>query len=174
MSGAEPLRDDFRGDESSALEPSMEEILASIRRILADGQGFWGTPNERYTEPEEFEPRRDDSETPLRGKRPGANSERSAERSAMTRAVPPAPLDMRFPTPPTRRGVALASKATEATVAAAFETLVASRFAKDSDLVADLAREMLRPLLEAWIDEHLAGIVERLVAAEIARITRGA
>jgi cell pole-organizing protein PopZ len=86
--------------------------------------------------------------------------------------VPPAPVESRYPTP-ARRGAGLASAATEASVAAAFQTLVASRFAQDTDLVADLTREMIRPLLEAWIDEHLPSIVERLVAAEIARMTRG-
>lgn len=33
-----------------------------------------------------------------------------------------------------------------------------------------LVREMLRPLLAAWLEENLPGMVERLVADEIARI----
>lgn len=33
-----------------------------------------------------------------------------------------------------------------------------------------LARELLRPALTAWLDKNLPAIVERLVAAEIARI----
>ncbi|MFC3096560.1 DUF2497 domain-containing protein [Alteraurantiacibacter palmitatis] len=33
-----------------------------------------------------------------------------------------------------------------------------------------LVREMLRPMLAQWLDTHLPGIVERLVKAEIARI----
>jgi uncharacterized protein len=32
-------------------------------------------------------------------------------------------------------------------------------------------REMLRPILETWLDRHLPGIVERLVREEIARVT---
>jgi len=34
----------------------------------------------------------------------------------------------------------------------------------------EIVREMLRPLLQAWLDSHLPGIVERLVREEIARI----
>lgn len=34
----------------------------------------------------------------------------------------------------------------------------------------DLARDLLRPALSAWLDAHLPAMVERLVAAEIARI----
>ncbi len=33
-----------------------------------------------------------------------------------------------------------------------------------------LTREMLRPMLAAWLDKNLPGLVEKLVAAEIARI----
>jgi cell pole-organizing protein PopZ len=35
----------------------------------------------------------------------------------------------------------------------------------------DIVRELLRPLLQTWLDENLPGIVERLVQAEIARIS---
>lgn len=38
----------------------------------------------------------------------------------------------------------------------------------------DLVRDTLRPLLQAWIDENLPPIVERLVQAEIARVAREA
>jgi uncharacterized protein len=34
----------------------------------------------------------------------------------------------------------------------------------------DLVRDSLRPLLQAWLDEHLPGIVERLVREAIARV----
>ena len=34
----------------------------------------------------------------------------------------------------------------------------------------DIVRGLLRPLLQAWLDEHLPGIVERLVREEIARV----
>jgi hypothetical protein len=34
----------------------------------------------------------------------------------------------------------------------------------------DLIREMLRPMLQSWLDKNLPGIVERLVREEIARV----
>lgn len=153
MSGAEPLRDQRHEGE---LEPSMEEILASIRRILADGQGLWGGSQDSSMAPEETEPY-------SRPERFDARAD-AARGKGFTDSLRPTTG---------RRSVPLASAATEASVAAAFHSLVASRFVQSTDLVTDLTREMIRPLLEAWIDEHLPGIVERLVAAEIARIRRG-
>jgi len=35
-----------------------------------------------------------------------------------------------------------------------------------------LVREMLRPMLAEWLDQHLPAMVDRLVAAEITRIAR--
>jgi cell pole-organizing protein PopZ len=34
----------------------------------------------------------------------------------------------------------------------------------------DIVRDMLRPLLQTWLDENLPGVVERLVREEIARV----
>jgi cell pole-organizing protein PopZ len=34
----------------------------------------------------------------------------------------------------------------------------------------DIVRDTLRPLLQTWLDDHLPGIVERLVREEIARV----
>src|SRR5229473_760538 len=36
--------------------------------------------------------------------------------------------------------------------------------------MGDVVREMLRPMLQSWLDEHLPGIVEQLVREEIARV----
>jgi cell pole-organizing protein PopZ len=37
--------------------------------------------------------------------------------------------------------------------------------------IEDVVREELRPLLKDWLDQHLPAIVERLVRAEIERVT---
>jgi cell pole-organizing protein PopZ len=34
----------------------------------------------------------------------------------------------------------------------------------------DVVRDLLRPLLQAWLNEHLPGIVDRLVREEITRV----
>jgi cell pole-organizing protein PopZ len=39
--------------------------------------------------------------------------------------------------------------------------------------IEDVVREMLRPMLRAWLDDNLPTIVERLVRAEIERVARG-
>jgi cell pole-organizing protein PopZ len=36
----------------------------------------------------------------------------------------------------------------------------------------DLVREMLRPMLKSWLDDNLPSMVERLVHAEIERVSR--
>jgi hypothetical protein len=67
----------------------------------------------------------------------------------------------------------LVSAATDASVASAFNALVATRFVQNSDAIAALTRELLRPMLTAWLDAHLPALVERLVRAEIERVARG-
>jgi uncharacterized protein len=37
----------------------------------------------------------------------------------------------------------------------------------------DVVRELLRPMLQQWLDENLPGIVQRAVDTEVARIARG-
>ncbi len=39
--------------------------------------------------------------------------------------------------------------------------------------IEDVVREEVRPLLKEWLDNHLPGIVERAVRAEIERVARG-
>ncbi len=36
--------------------------------------------------------------------------------------------------------------------------------------LGEIVREIMRPMLQSWLDEHLADIVERLVREEIARV----
>jgi cell pole-organizing protein PopZ len=67
----------------------------------------------------------------------------------------------------------LVSPATDASVTAAFNALVASRFLHDSEMFGEIIREMLRPMLRNWLDDNLPIMVERLVRAEIERVARG-
>jgi len=70
-------------------------------------------------------------------------------------------------------GVPLVSSDAAASIAAQFQTLAASMVINDSGLLHDYAREMLRPMLKAWLDDNLPVLVERLVRAEIERVARG-
>ena len=39
--------------------------------------------------------------------------------------------------------------------------------------VEDMTQEMLRPMLQEWLDDNLPRIVERMVREEIERVSRG-
>lgn len=67
----------------------------------------------------------------------------------------------------------LLSAETNAAVTAAFGTLATTILAENSRSIEDLVRELLRPMLKAWLDDNLPGLVERLVRAEIERVSRG-
>jgi cell pole-organizing protein PopZ len=58
-------------------------------------------------------------------------------------------------------------------VDAAFNSLAQSVLVQNSQTLDGLVREMLRPMLKAWLDDNLPNMVERLVRAEIERVSRG-
>jgi uncharacterized protein len=67
----------------------------------------------------------------------------------------------------------LLSGVTSAAVDSAFNTLAQTVLVQNARTLEDLVREMLRPMLKAWLDDNLPGMVERLVRAEIERVSRG-
>ncbi|MFH1557837.1 MAG: DUF2497 domain-containing protein [Pseudomonadota bacterium] len=68
----------------------------------------------------------------------------------------------------------LLSPSVDAVVAAAFESLGDMVLPAHERTVEDLVKEILRPMLKEWLDAHLPDIVERLVRAEIERVSRTA
>jgi hypothetical protein len=206
-------------------EPSMEEILASIRRIIADDDASKTAP--RPAEPPQAaapapaarpapppppppptrvtppEPSLDD-EAVVADPEPAADAEdQSADILDLTEqmATPPPPppppnpapqfrtIDGSFdvsyedekpaaPMPEPRRAYdeersQLLSSSTSAAVDSAFNTLAQTVLVQNARTLEDLVREMLRPMLKAWLDDNLPGMVERLVRAEIERVSRG-
>ena len=88
--------------------------------------------------------------------------------------------DVRFDVPekPSTRAIRdpepqLLSRETSAAVDSAFNGLAQTVLAQNARSLEDLVREMLRPMLKSWLDENLPGMVERLVRAEIERVSRG-
>jgi cell pole-organizing protein PopZ len=67
----------------------------------------------------------------------------------------------------------LVSSATTAAVDSAFNALAQTVLVQNARTLEDLVREMLRPMLKTWLDDNLPGLVERLVRAEIERVSRG-
>jgi uncharacterized protein len=200
-------------------EPSMEEILASIRRIIADDDPARTAPKEpvppprvvpppRMAEPEVKEEEIDTMLAQLQAtsqpepaveEEPASDILDLTEQMATSRpAVAPAfrtidgqsdlvfednPVEPPPPPPPPRveeprpvlnggdRG--LISATTSAAVDSAFNTLAQTVLVQNGRTLEDLVREMLRPMLKTWLYDNLPSMVERLVRAEIERVSRG-
>jgi cell pole-organizing protein PopZ len=106
------------------------------------------------------------------------NSSRVATQPKALRHSPP------VPEPPaaadeTQRSLAqgiergLLSSEASAAVDSAFNTLAHTVLLQNSRTLEDMVREMLRPLLKSWLDDNLPSMVERIVRAEIERVSRG-
>ena len=134
-------------------DPSMEDILASIRRILSEDEAPPADP------------------APAAAPVPHDQGGVLALDPAMI-VSEPAPNAAPHPVPQTL----VAPEAADAAAAAlgnlvrtlAAERNLAIRSAGPS--IEDIVREEIRPLLKAWLDAHLPELVERLVRAEIERV----
>jgi cell pole-organizing protein PopZ len=103
----------------------------------------------------------------------------AAARSERTEPDPPhmAPVSATEPDRPRER---LLSSATSGAAASAFAKLGAAprergpggepTIGAADRTLEEIVRDTLRPLLQAWLDDHLPGVVERLVREEIARV----
>jgi cell pole-organizing protein PopZ len=67
----------------------------------------------------------------------------------------------------------LISSSTLAAVDSAFNSLANTVIGQNARTLEDLVKEMLRPLLKSWLDDNLPGLVDRIVRAEIERVSRG-
>jgi cell pole-organizing protein PopZ len=66
------------------------------------------------------------------------------------------------------------SRSTVSAVESAFNSLAHTVLSNNARTLEDLVKEMLRPMLKSWLDDNLPGLVERIVKAEIERVSRGA
>jgi uncharacterized protein len=215
---------------AKAQEPSMEEILASIRRIIADDDA--AKPATKSDEPPKSAsapsapPRAAPAPRPVPAEpEPAMNQadidamltgaaapEKSAPAHEPTTsdileltesmAAEPTPAfrkidgnpdvvfsdedepqdeaedSLSFDAPPRPADEAageraLLSGATMQAVDSAFNTLAHTVLVQNARTLEDLVKEMLRPMLKSWLDDNLPGLVERLVRAEIERVSRG-
>jgi cell pole-organizing protein PopZ len=65
------------------------------------------------------------------------------------------------------------SRTTMNAVESAFNSLANTVLSNNARTLEDLVKEMLRPMLKSWLDDNLPGLVERIVKAEIERVSRG-
>ena len=144
----------------------MEDILASIRDILQEDEA--GTSPLELTEAM-LVPVPQTPATPPKAESPPLAAE------------PPVPVDLPSP-PPSEPPAApqmtsLLAPAAAAAAAAALGQLAkavagdrSSPVSRGGASIEDVVREEMRPLLKAWLDQHLPGMVEHIVKAEIARL----
>src|SRR5271155_4277303 len=195
-------------------EPSMEEILASIRRIIAEDDATKTVKHaveplkaEPQTAPvapapsvppaaSYFEP---DPPPPPPAVESDADAGQTPDILELTESMAaPMPQPNAMPefrtidgssdfgfddaieqpaAPPAMPGGQergrLISGETSAAVDSAFSTLAQTVLVQNARTLEDLVREMLRPMLKTWLDDNLPGLVERLVRAEIERVSRG-
>lgn len=177
------------GDMSA--EPSMEDILSSIKRIIAE-EGETATAASRARRagrPVITRPERDsfghdeilelsdpvpamDEEAPAALSQPSVDHATPGRESvAMPSVVPvadPVPSPRAAPADPI-----VSPRAAEASRGAldALSRLIVKPEVAGSDTLEALVREMLRPMLREWLDANLPAMVEAMVSQEIARIT---
>ncbi len=152
------------GDVSN--EPSMEEILSSIKRIIAeDSEASLSPPRTRRAAVVQ----------PVADPLPEPDEPDVLE---LTEACAPEGVKEEEQMPVAEAKPALVSdKTAEASRSslAALSALIVKPDVTGSDTLEGMVRDMLKPMLAEWLESRLPDIVERMVAQEIRRITeRGA
>ncbi len=185
--------------QSSQQEPTMEEILASIRRIIsedteeAEVQPVPAAAKAPAPQPiqveEEDEPEEEVLElTQVIEEEPVAvQPEPELESEPIPEPVRAKPVTRPKPVVVEEEDVMLVDRERESVesglmsaaasnaMASAFGQLQArSRVANDPSVtLEDIVREMMKPILKEWLDENLPPLAERLVREEIERVSRG-
>ena len=169
-----------------ANDPSMEDILASIRRILSEEEPTAAQAPADATPVAAAEPRApEEKPDDVLVLDPSMLVEEAAEAAAPSppppaepappvaaMAAPPPMAAMEIKSPPT-----LLAPETEAAATTSVGNLM-RRLAtertlqvhRDGPTIEDIVREEMRPLLKQWLDANLPDLVERLVRTEIERV----
>ena len=176
-------------DAKGQQEPSMEEILASIRRIIAEDNDTGKPEEEEAVSPPPSPP--PPPPPPMRMPEPEPEPEQMAHEDDVLELTEVVEEEEEYqppedPFPPRRFEMpeeGLVSKATAAASTAAFAAMHnRARERRGGDVylgdgaitLEEIVKELLRPQLQEWLDLHLPGLVERLVREEIERLARAA
>jgi len=130
----------------AAQEPSMEEILSSIKKIIAEDDG--------RVQPA---PKARSRAAPSDAAAPSADADDTI--LELTEAVVVEQI------------VSADAAAASRQALSSLSRLIVKPDIAGADTLEGLVREMLKPMLKDWLDAHLPEIVERVVAQEVARIT---
>lgn len=148
-------------------EPSMEEILASIRRIISEEEQPAAEPVLDLTQHEPaaaLEAQEDDivfeAVEQVVAAAPAPMPAAAPARAMAAEAAPPEPTIL---APPTTHAAA-----------GSLARLAGSLRIADTNgqTVEGVVRELLKPMLKDWLDKNLPAIVESRVEAELERIAR--
>ncbi|MFN3585222.1 DUF2497 domain-containing protein [Phenylobacterium sp.] len=186
--------------EQTSQEPTMEEILASIRRIISEdeapAEAGEAPPAQPAPAPEAAaasgpEPAAEPEPEPVaaapRVEPTIIEDEPEEEEDALeltqkvetvgdldvlapSAAEPAPPAPAAAPSPVST----LVSERAATAAASAFGQLSAAiAMPREGRTLEDVVRELLTPLLQQWLDENLPRITQEAVEAEVARIARG-
>jgi len=145
-------------------EPSMEEILASIRRIISEEEQAPAEPVLDLTEHALENAAQTEDDIVFEAVEPVIEETRPAARAPepIQEAVTPVTNDTII-SPPT-------ASAAAGSMARLAGTLRVADTAGQT--VEGVVRELLKPMLKDWLDRNLPAIVEARVEAELERIAR--
>jgi uncharacterized protein len=145
---------------------SMEEILASIRRIIAEDNAVSAPSGDQDILELTDKVEADGTVVTLASRLPPRDNRAEPARAAPITVEPAAALGSEK----------LISEAASAASIAALSQLAKELprkpavAPKNDAAFEDATRELLKPLLKSWLDTHLPAIIERLVREEIARL----
>lgn len=175
-------------EETKEQDPSIDEILASIRQIISDDEKSDGVrddpaPEPDYSVPEpdeedviELTDRVEDDEDPEEPPIEVAMMDAPREE-----APPPPPPPPPQPVPPPAPVMTQDLDTEILTQSAAAATLAGfTKLARDIQVsrsfegvtLEDIVRAQLEPLLREWLDKNLPAMIERLVKEELERISK--
>ncbi len=146
-------------------EPSVEEILASIKQVIARDTRAAAI----------FEPVQPEIAATATTAQAPADTVENDDVLDLTEAVaaesPSAEPASEEPSPLLAEGTRNAMRESLAALAAISGPGASPQIVRSGETSLEaLTRDLLRPALTEWLDAHLPALVERLVAAEIARI----
>jgi len=154
-------------DDIDALLNGLDEATTpeEIRPPLLDAEVFELTDDMAVPAPEapqpsfhKIEPEEGDLEFAETGGARAQHRERASEPPPLESSAPPQQI---------------LSRSTVSAVESAFNSLAHTVLSNNARTLEDLVKEMLRPMLKSWLDDNLPGLVERIVKAEIERVSRG-
>ncbi|QPF81760.1 DUF2497 domain-containing protein [Bradyrhizobium genosp. L] len=167
-------------DDIDSLLASLDEATpaSEIRPPQPDGDVFELTDEMALPEPAAPSFRKVDPQDDVEFTDPSARGRSQAQERSQEPSREPSRDPFREPVrePPaieTAPMQPIISGTTMRAVESAFNSLANTVLSNNARTLEDLVKEMLRPMLKNWLDDNLPGLVERIVKAEIERVSRG-